>query len=332
MAQRPVHPIGSEQRRRFALLLSSVLAPSLWLHGSARAAPPARPLRIGYLSPGRTDLRRLKPGLAELGYVEGKHVTFEERVGPVEKNDELAAELVAARPDLIVAVTNPCVAALQRATRTIPIVMMWTASPVSNGFVQSLARPGGNITGTATSLEDTFRKLLDIGQSMAPSRLIGHLLSPGHPSHPPQLLISESAAREVGVMVKGYPVNGATGLDDAFKAAARDGVKIMLISAGQPFVDQAKGIVEAGLRYRVGAAGIQAIHAKAGFLFCFGMDQPAHYRDVAAAVDRLANGAAAAALPVTLPTQFEFLINERTAQLLGMTIPTGLRISADIVS
>lgn len=319
------------QRGRFRLLLGTLLAPTLWVQPSAWAAPPPKVVRIGYLSPGRADLRLLKPALAQLGYVEGKHVTFEERVGPYTEIDALAAELVATRPDLIVASTNPAVAALQSATRSVPVVMMWTADPVAGGFIQSLARPGGNITGTAMPFQETFRKLVQIGHELAPARVIGHLISPDHPSHPHQLKETESAAQRLGLAVAAFPVRELAGLDGAFKAAARAGVKIMVISAGPPFGYQVKAIAEAALRHRIGTAAIQATHVKAGFLFSYGMDQPGHYRDVAAAVDRIANGASAATLPVTLPTQFEFTINERTAQLLGIAIPPALQVSADMV-
>ena len=316
--------------RRTALsALLALLLPKM----PAWAAPkPGKTLRVGYLSPGSNDLRLLKPALAEIGSVEGRNVIFEARIGPAEEGDRLARELVANRPDVIVGVLNHSVRALQTATRSIPIVMMWGVNPVEHGLVKSLARPGGNVTGAITLQEVTWIKIAEIARSFAPGApSIGLLASPlGHLHDDLASLLRDAVRGWRGNLVV-YKAHERTDLDAAFEAAARSGIRTMLIGPGPPFINYARELSLAGQKHGVGWAGTQARYAQGGALFGYGMDTASHYRDVAACVDRIANGADPATLPVTQPTLFEFAINARIAKDLGLAIPPALRISAEIV-
>lgn len=316
--------------RRTAL---SALAVLLLAEATAWAAPkPGKMLRVAYLSPGENDLLRLKPALAKLGYIEGRNVSFEAWMGPPEEADRLARELVATRPDVIVGVLNNYVSALQKATPSIPIVMMWVANPVEYGLVKSLARPGGNITGPVTLLELTWLKLAHIARDFAPTAsTIGFLAAPLAPFHDLMASVARDAARSWGGNVVVHEARDRAALDAAFGAAARSGIRVMLVAPGPPFVNYQREISQAGLKHGVGWAGVQARNAKQGALFAYGMDMASHYRDVVASVDRIANGADPATLPVTQPTLFEFAVNARVAKELGLAIPAAVRIAAQIV-
>jgi putative ABC transport system substrate-binding protein len=296
------------------------------------AAPSGRKLRIGYLSTGPGDLRMMKPLLAELGYVEGNNVTYESRVGPLADADHLAQELVATRPDLIVGVTNNSVAALQRATKRIPVVMMWVDAPVQRGFVKSLAQPGANITGATTLQELTWTKLAQTARALAPGApAIGLLVAPQNESHQAVTTIVQAALAAEGGRLVLHPARDQQELDQAFAAAARAGIKVMLVAGGSPFASFPEDISRAGMKHRVGSAGVQASFVKGGGLFSYGMDADGHRRDVAASVDRIANGADPAMTPVAQPTLFQFLIHGRVARELGLAIPPALRVSAEIL-
>lgn len=313
--------------RRTALLALLLPPAAAW-----SAAKPDKTLRVGYLSPGGADLRLLKPVLAELGYIEGQNVSYESRVGPAEDADRLAQELVATRPDVIVGVINSHVRALQSATRSIPIVMMWVADPVERGLVKSLSRPGLNVTGATTMQESTWSKLAEYARAFAPrAPAIGFLASPQTDGHDVLASFVRDAAGKWGGNVVVQAARNQGEVDSAFEAAARAGIRVMLVASGTPFVNWHREISLAAVKHRLGWAGVQAAYAKQGALFAYGMDSAGHYRDVAATVDRIANGADPATLPVTQPTLFEFAINARVAKELGIAIPPALRISAEIV-
>ena len=317
-------------RRTALLALPALLLPK----GALWAAPKTgKTLRVGYLSPGSSDLRLLKPELAKLGYVEGKNVVYEARTGPAEEADRLAQELVATRSDVIVGVINNYVRALQSATRNIPIVMMWVADPVRGGLVKSLARPGGNITGAITLQELTWSKLAEIARNFVPAApAIGFLASPlANPLHDIVASLVRDAVGSWGGNVVVHKARDQADLDAVFAAAARSGIRVMLVAPGPPFINYRREMSLAGRKHGVGWAGTQARYAQDGALFGYGMDTASHYRDVAAFVDRIVNGADPATLPVEQPTLFEFAINARVAKELGLAIPSALRISADIV-
>ena len=314
--------------RRTALLAVLLPPAAAW-----SAAKPGKTLRVGYLSPGGGDLRLLQPALAELGFVDGRNVTYESRLGPVEAADRLARELVASRPDLLIGVLNEYVRSLQRATRSIPIVMMQVVDPVGQGLVKSLSRPGANTTGVTTLAELTWAKTVEIARTFAPrAPAIGLLVAPRNTLHEQVSSIVRDAVRSGGGNVIVYTTHAVEyELDSAFAAAARAGVKVMLIAGGPPFVNMHNEIALIGVKHGVGTAAGKAMFARSGALFGYGMDTAAHYRDVAACVDRIANGADPAILPVMQPSLFEFAINARRVRELGFAIPSALRISAEMV-
>ncbi len=313
-------------------LLRAAFLALLFAGGPSQAAPPTgKVARIGYLSNSAVRLAEMKIALAERGYVEGKNVVYEARVGELAQLDDLAADLVASRPDVIFTVTTPMVAALQRATRTIPIVMMYVSDPVGSGFAQSLARPGGNITGASDLQDATLGKLLELSLAWAPGRRVGVLISPDNPRHAPEMALLQSAALKLRSVITAYPARDIEHLDAAFAAAARDGVRVMIVPGGPPFDTKLQLVRDAGIPNRIGTAHIRARLVTLGGLFSYGLEHKAYVQDVAAAIDKVVNGGQPARMPITQPTHFELTINSKTAQQLGLTIPPALSITAVMV-
>ena len=307
------------------LVLLLVVGPSL------AAPPPGKVARIGYLSNSGVRLAEMKTALAERGYVEGKNVVYEARWGELAQLDDLAIEVVRTRPDVIFGITTPVVAALQRATRAIPIVMMYVSDPVGSGFAQSLARPGGNITGASDLQDATLGKLLELSLALAPGRRVGVLSSSDNPRHATEVTLLQSAARKSRSPLTSYPSRDPQQLDAAFSVAARDGVRVMIVLGGPPFDINLKLVLDAAGRNRIGTAHIRARSVTGGGLFSYGLDHKAHVQDVAAAIDKVVNGGQAALMPITQPTHFELTINSRTAQQLGLSVPPALGITAVMV-
>ncbi|MEO5738409.1 MAG: ABC transporter substrate-binding protein [Variovorax sp.] len=313
-------------------LLRATFLALLFVAGPSLAAPPpGKVVRIGYLSTSGLRLAEMKAALAERGYVEGRNVVYEARWGDLAKRDDLAAEVVASRPDVIFGITTPVVTALQRATRTIPIVMMYVSDPVGSGFAQSLARPGGNVTGASDLQDATLGKLLELSLAWAPGRRVGVLISSDNPRHAPEMALLQSAAQKLRSQVTAYPSRDIEHLDAAFAAAARDGVRVMIVPGGAPFDTRLQLVLDAAGRHRIGTAHIRARSVTGGALFSYGLEHKAYVQDVASAIDKVLNGGQPALMPITQPTQFELTINSKTAQQLGLTIPPALSITAVMV-
>jgi putative ABC transport system substrate-binding protein len=313
------------------LIRAAFLALLLVAGPSLAAPPPGKVARIGYLSNSGVRLAEMKTALAERGYVEGKNVLYESRLGDLAQLDDLAVEVVASRPDVIFGITTPMVAALQRATRTIPIVMMYVSDPVGSGFAQTLARPGGNITGASDLQDATLGKLLELSLALAPGRRVGVLTAPENPRHAPEVALLQAAARKSRSAVTAYPSLNTDHLDATFSAAARDGVRVMIVLGGAPFDTKSKLVLDAASRNRIGTAHIRARYVTNGGLFSYGLEHKTYVQDVAAAIDRVINGGQPAVMPITQPTQFELTINPRTAQQLGLAIAPELSITAVMI-
>ena len=295
---------------------------------SQAAPPPGKIVRIGYLSTGSARFAELKAALNERGFVEGKNVVYEGRWGELGKLDELAAELVATRPDVIMGITTPAVAALQRATRTIPIVIMFVSDPVGAGFAQTLSRPGGNITGASDLQDGTMGKLLELSLAMSPGKPVGVLSVPENPRHEPDLKLLQSAAQKLRRPVRVYPSRDPEQLESVFSAAARDGVRVMIVLGGAPHDAKFQAVLDAANRHRIGTAHIRPLYARRGALFAYGLEHKSYVQDVVSIVDRVVNGSQPALMPITQPTQFELVINGGTAQRLGLSVPPAMSITA----
>ncbi len=318
------------------ILALSILACPL----SLEAQQPAKVVRIGFLfpaTPAATShlLETFGQGLRELGYVEGKNFILERRYaeGRVERLPDLAAELVRLKVDLIVAATTPAIQAAKQATRTIPIVMANSFDPVGTGLVASLGRPGGNITGLSTHLQELPGKLLQLLKEAVPRVTCVAFL--GNPDVPHSALVfreTQVAARVLGVELQSVEVRGAAEFESAFSAMTRERAGALILSTRVPvFFAHRKQIADLAVKNRLPAIYANRDFVDAGGLMSYGAHVPDLYRRAATYVDKMLRGAKPADLPVEQPTKFELVINLKTAKALGLTIPQSVLIRADQV-
>ena len=308
---------------------------------AAEAQPATKVYRIGNLNPGSPLLTPhlwevFRQGLRELGYVEGQNLVMENRYaeGSEERLRDLAAELVRLKVDVMVAGGAAAIRAAQHATRTIPIVMAATADPVGQGFVASLARPGGNITGLSWLGAELPGKRLEILKETVPqSARIAVLANPAYPAHAPRLNNLTVAARALGLHLHVVEVHRADELDTAFAALTQAGADAVMVIPDAVLLNSGRGQVVADLAatHRLPVMYGWREWVVAGCRMSYGPSRPGMYRRVAIYVDKLLKDANPADLPVEQATTFELVINLRTAQALGITMPPSLLILADEV-
>jgi putative ABC transport system substrate-binding protein len=277
-----------------------------------------------------------RQGLRERGYIEGQNLISEDRYaeGSQERLRDLAAELARLPVDVIVAGGAAAVRAAQHATRTIPIVMAATADPVGEGFVASLAHPGGNITGLSFLAAELPGKRLELLKETVPqSTRIGILANPAFPAHASRLHTLTEAARALGVHLHVVEVRRADEVDTAFAAMARAGADAVLVLEDAVVLNSEHGRVVADLAatYQLPVMYAWPEWVVAGCLMSYGPSLPAMYRQAAIYVDKILKGAKPADLPVEQLAKFELVINLKTAQALGLTIPPTLLMLADEV-
>jgi putative ABC transport system substrate-binding protein len=274
----------------------------------------------------------LQDRLRELGYIEGRNVVFVQRYGDgrMERLPDLAAELVRLRVDVIVTGTNLHVAAVRHATETIPIVMVFTADPVGAGFVASLGRPGGNVTGlTADASPDLWGKYLSLLKEVVPrlSR-VGVL---GQVASQVGFAELEAASQNLGVALEVADLQRPEDIDRAFATMISQRVEALLVVVGPLTYLLREEIADAALKHQLPAMTNASQFAQAGLLMSYGPNVEDLYRQAATYVDKILHGASPADLPVEQPTKFEFVINMRTAKALGLTVPPSLLTTADEV-
>jgi putative ABC transport system substrate-binding protein len=299
------------------------------------AQPPVEVYRIGCipggpLAPRAHQWEAFRQTLRELGWVEGQNIILEFRP-PIQEGDafdELAADLVRLQVDVIVATSTRAVRATKHATSTIPIVMSPSGDPVGEGLVASLARPGGNVTGTSTMVSDRTGKHLEIIREIVPSASrMAVLWAP--PANEPGFRAVEAAARALGVELLERQVTQAGDFDHAFELARRDHVAAMIVLGGNPlFFGLRARIADLARHHRLPAIYDLPSYAHAGGLVAYGPSDTEYYRRAAVYVDKILKGAKPADLPVEQPTTFELVINLKTAQALGLTIPPTLLFQA----
>ena len=316
-------------RRREVLMLLSAAAFPL-----AASAQPGRMPRVGLLMLGNPDpsvfLREVTTGLRELGYEDGRNIVLELRnaKGSAEQLGSLARELATLPVDVIVAFQTPVVAAAKAATTRTPIVMCPAQNPIELGFVQSFARPGGNITGVTTATGELAGKNFELIREVLPAaRRVGVVGNAADPFHKPFLASVEAAARTLNFELKIVLSQGADPFPAAFAEAAGSGVQAMMVQPSLPR-DRA---AELALRHRLPLFVARDDFARAGALIAYGAVSVAVYRQSATFVDKILNGRKPADLPVELATKFLLVVNLKTANALGLTLSPTLLNRADQV-
>jgi putative ABC transport system substrate-binding protein len=276
----------------------------------------------------------LTEGLRERGYVEGKNFVLEARYadGNTERLGEFAAELVRLNVDLILSTGTLASRAAQRATATIPIIVTVITDPVGDGFATSLARPGGNITGMATGIEDTIQKLLELLIIAAPKlKRIAVITTPENSSHPPLLLRIQAAARQTGKQV--LPVSARTPLEieRGFVKMARERTDAVIILPDTFLLQQRTQIAGLALKHRLPSIYPLPQYAEAGGLMSYGAELNDNYRRAGIFVDKILKGAKPGDIPFEQPTRYYLVINRKTANALGIKPTNELLARADKV-
>ena len=300
------------------------------------AQQPARVPVIGLLHPGPREARArvnapFLEGMRDLGYVEGQNIAIEYRYA--ESNDrlaDLAAELVGLPVDLIVATGGtPAAVAAQQATATIPIVFIAVGDPVGTGLVASLAHPGGNLTGLSNLSAVLAGKRVELLKAILPglSRLAVILIET-NPVHLAQEKESAAAAQVLGIQMQVLRIRSAGDYEGAFRAAAGARADAIYLAGDAVGVNARDQLAELGLRYRLPTAFEFREQAVAGGLLSYGPSVDDLYRRAATYVDKILKGAKPADLPVEQPTKFDLVVNLKTAQALGLTLPQEVLMQA----
>jgi putative ABC transport system substrate-binding protein len=277
-------------------------------------------------------MQAFQQGLRDLGYVEGQNLVMAYRYaeGKAERLRDHAAELVQLPVDVIVAVGASGTRAAQRATRTIPIVMTGNYDPVGEGFVASLARPGGNITGLSNLRAELIGKQLEFLKETVPqSTRIAVLANPASPGYAPLLHNLTVVAEALKLALHVVELHRAEELDTAFAPMIRAGADALVVFAEPQLITPLRGrIADLAATSRLPAMYDGKLYVEAGGLMSYGPSPPERFRRVAYYVDRILKGANPADLPVEQPTTFELVINLKAARALGLTMPPSLLFQA----
>jgi putative tryptophan/tyrosine transport system substrate-binding protein len=305
---------------------------------TVEAQQPKKVARIGFLaattaaSPARFEAFR--QALRELGYVEGKNIVIEWRraEGKFDQLPDLATELVRLKVDVIVTAGGASTRPAKEATVTIPIVMASDNDPVGSGFVASLARPGGNITGLSQMAPELAGKRLELLKEIVPKlsrvAVLGELKNPGNAQ---ALRETELAAGAFGVQLQSFDVRGPKDIETGFQAAIKGRADAVLMLGGPVATAQRVQIVEIAAKNRLPAIYPQSDYMDVGGLMFYGPSISDLFRRAATYVDKILKGAKPADLPVEQPTTFEFIINLKAAKQIGLTIPPNVLVRADRV-
>jgi putative ABC transport system substrate-binding protein len=305
----------------------------------AEAQQPAKIPRIGLLgvisaSAAEGRIEAFRQGLRDLGYVEGKNIVIEYRnaEGKLERLPALASELVRLKVDVIVTRGPPPTRSAKEATSTIPIVMGSDIDPVGNGFVASLARPGGNITGLSALSPELSGKQLELLKEIIPKlsrvAVLGTSTIPGSTQ---VLRETEAAAGVFGVQLQYLEVRGPTDIEMAFRAASKEHAHAVLVLPNPVTLSHRTKVVDLAVKTRLPAMYPQSEYVEEGGLMTYGPSINDLFRRAATYVDKILKGAKPADLPVEQPTKFEFIINLKAAKQIGLTIPPNVLARADKV-
>jgi putative ABC transport system substrate-binding protein len=330
------------KRRQFISLLGGAAAVrSLLCPLAARAQPSDRAPRVGVLlsvAEGDPDAQRrieaFRQGLQESGWTEGRNIRIEYRFGAGDAARIVAqvAELVALKPNVIVGNSTPVVAALRQATRSIPVVFVQIIDPVGSGLVESLARPGGNMTGFSDFEFGTSSKWLELLKEIAPGTTRAMIvLAHGLASNAGLLRALEEVAPSVGVKLTAVPARDAAEIERGLDAFAHQPNGGLIVLPSPLTAVHREMIITRAARHRLRAVYPFRYFALSGGLLSYGVDNADLYRRGASYVDRILKGARPADLPVQQPIKFELIVNLKTAKALGIEIPPTLLARADEV-
>jgi putative ABC transport system substrate-binding protein len=298
-----------------------------------------RVYRIGFLGTASREpmapyFKAFAEGLRELGYVEGRNVVIEHRYADLDlkRYPALAAELVRVPVDVIVVGAPPGIRAAMQATPTIPIVMVVPGDPVGAGFVASLRRPGGNVTGLSSDASpDRVGKNLALLREVAPTASRVAVLTAPAAFGDMRLKVLEEAARRLGVTLRPIQVQGPGDLATAFDTMTKGGDRAVYARGTSFNIVLRREIADLAVKHRMPSVYDMREFVEAGGLMAYGVSVPALYRRAATYVDRIVRGARPGELPVEEPTIYEFVINLKTARSLGLTVPPALLQQADEV-
>jgi putative ABC transport system substrate-binding protein len=313
----------------------------LALSFSAQAQQTAKIPRIGYVS-GSGDANNPGPlveafrqGLRDLGYIEGKTILVEYRYAEAKGNriPGIVAELVQLKVDVVVAAALPAIRAAKQATKTIPIVMVTTQDPVATGLVDSLARPGGNITGLTRLTRELSGKRLELLEEVVPriSR-VGVLVEANMTELAPAFKDYETAASVLKIQLQSLGIRGSNpDFEGAFQAAVRARVSALITVNASLLNRYPKRIADLAIKTRLPSMYEASDFVEAGGLMSYASNDAGNFRRAATYVDKILKGAKPSDLPVEQPTKFEFVINLKTAKQIGLTIPPNVLVRADKV-
>jgi putative ABC transport system substrate-binding protein len=321
--------LGQLTRREVIAVLSGATLWPLSSIAEQRKAPTIGILVVG--APGSEQFRRLfENDMAERGYVGGQNIRYEFRSdeGQIGRLPELAAELVRLNVDVIVTWFTPAAKAAKEVTREIPIVIALAGDPVANGLVVSLNRPGGNVTGMSGVNAELSGKSVELIREMSPStRRVVALANAPDPFSKPFLEQIEAGGRATGIVIDAKMLRSPEELETAFADMGKERPDAAIVQLSLP----TKRAVELAAKYKIPTVSSLRLFAEQGGLMSYGPVPAYLYRRAAVYVDKILKGAKPSDLPIEQPTQFELIINMKTARALGLTMPSSLLARADEV-
>jgi putative ABC transport system substrate-binding protein len=290
-------------------------------------------LHAGSAAANGDELDALRKSLSELGYDDGKNVRIEAwwAEGHMDDLPQMAIELVRSKPDVILARGGRAPLAVQQATKVIPIVGVGTTDPISNKNVASMARPGGNFTGTTNMVADEVPKWVELAHEVVPRVTRVGILRSNNPTHPTRLNTAQIAARALNVALVPVQANNLGELEGAFAELAREAPEAVIVLADSMFFYHRKTIIALAARYRLPTVYFNRKFADDGGLISYGASFTDLYQRAARYVDKILQGAKPGDLPIEQPTKFELVVNLKTAKALGITVPQSLLLRADEV-
>ena len=315
-----------------AALALGILAAPLASEGQQ----PAKVARIGFLGSSNPAtaaplLEAFRQGLRELGYVGEGSIVIEARYAErkLDRLPDLAAELGRLKVDVILVGPPPSAMAAKNATRTIPIVFTSVSDPVAIGLVASIARPGGNVTGLASTPQDLGGKRLELLKEVIPgASRVAVFWNPEDPAHGPALNAMQTAAPALGMKLQALEVRGPDDVEGAFRGATQGRARALMVLEGPIALSDRWRIARLAAKGRLPSMHGQREYVGAGGLMAYGANLAANYRRAATYVDKILKGAKPADLPVEQPMRFELVINMKTAKALGLTFPPSILIRA----